>query len=161
MRSVQKKSSHCYNKNSLHDIHVTWQPRRVDWTCTHEQWQLHCTSQWGGGGGRCHWVSLCTMWPLHSKWLSRATNLHQILEHHSTETIGMIQKAAALGNWWLGSSSWQHACSCITSHAEFFGETSYHPGDSARLQPRFGTLWFLPFPKTKITFEREETSDHW
>ena len=31
-RSVQKKSSHCYcNKNDLHNIHVTWQPRRVDW----------------------------------------------------------------------------------------------------------------------------------
>ena len=31
-RSVQKKPSHCYfNENSLHDIDVTWQPRRVDW----------------------------------------------------------------------------------------------------------------------------------
>ena len=28
------------------------------------------------------------------------------------------------------------------------------------LQPRFGTLWLLTFPKTKITFEREEISDH-
>ena len=33
-----------------------------------------------------------------------------------------------------------------------FGETSNHPGDSASLQPRFGTL---VFPKIKITFERE------
>ena len=23
------------------------------------------------GGGRCHWVSMCTVWPLHSKWLSK------------------------------------------------------------------------------------------
>ena len=29
------------------------------------------------------------------------------------------------------------------------------------LQPRFGTLWHLAFPKTKITFEREEVSGHW
>ena len=39
----------------------------------HEQWWLHCTSQ---GGGRCHWVSMCTVWPLHSKWLSQKT-LHE------------------------------------------------------------------------------------
>ena len=81
-------------------------------------------------------------------------------EHSSIETI-MIQKATAMGNWWLAASSWQHTHSCITSPAEFFGETSNHPGDSAPLQPRFGTLWLLAFPKTKITFEREEISDHW
>ena len=45
------------------------------------------------------------------------------------------------------------------SCAEFFGETSNHPGDSAPLQPRFGALQLLAFPKTKITFEREEISD--
>ena len=65
-----------------------------------------------------------------------------------------------MGNWWLAASSQQHACSCITSGAEIFGETANHPGDSAPLQPRFGTLWLLAFPKTKITFEREEISDH-
>ena len=81
------------------------------------------------------------------------------LEHSFMETIRMIQKAAAMGNWWLVASQ-QHNCSCITSHAEFFGKTSNHPGDSALLQPRFGTLWLLTFPKTKITFEREEISDH-
>ena len=72
----------------------------------------------------------------------------------------MIQKAAAMGNWWSAASSRQRACSCITSHAEFFGEMSNHPGDSAPLQPRFGALRLLAFPKTKITFEREEISDH-
>ena len=76
------------------------------------------------------------------------------------ETIWMVQKAAAMGNWWLASSSPQRACSCITSPAEYFCETSTHPGDSALLQPRFGTLWLLAFSKTKITFEREEISDH-
>ena len=42
---------------------------------------------------------------------------------------------------------------------KFFGEASNHPGESASLQPRFGTLQLLTFPKTKITFEREEISD--
>ena len=49
--------------------------------------------------------------------------------------------------------------SCVPSCAEFFGMISNHPGDSAPLQPRFGTLWLVAFPKTKITFEREEISD--
>ena len=79
-------------------------------------------------------------------------------ERSFIETIWAIQKAAAMGNWWLAASSWQHACSCITPCAEIFGETSNHPRDSAPLQPRFGTLWLLAFPKIKITFEREEIS---
>ena len=62
----------------------------------------------------------------------------------------------------IGSySSQQSACSHITSHEEFFCETSNHPGDSATLQPRFGVPWLLAFPKTRITFEREVISDHW
>ena len=82
------------------------------------------------------------------------------LEHSSMETIQMIQKAKAMGNWWLAASSQHWACSCIMSHVEFFGETSNHPGHSIPLQPRFGTLRLLAFPKTKITFEREEISNH-
>ena len=80
------------------------------------------------------------------------------LEYSSAGTIWMIQKAKAMGNWWLAVSSPHNAYSCITSCAEIFGETSNHPSDSASLQPRFGTLWLLAFPKIKITFEREEIS---
>ena len=36
------------------------------------------------------------------------------------------------------------------SPAEFFGETSNHPGGSAPLQPRFGALDFWLFPKLKL-----------
>ena len=81
-------------------------------------------------------------------------------EHSFVETIQMIQKAASIGNWWWAVSSPQHSHSCITSLQSFFGETSNHPGDSAPLQPRFGALQLLAFPKTKIAFEREEISDH-
>ena len=79
-------------------------------------------------------------------------------EQSPAETI-QIQKAAGMGNWLLAASSPQHAPSHIMSRAEFYGETSNHPGDSAPLQPRFGTLQLLAFPKTKITFKREEISD--
>ena len=82
------------------------------------------------------------------------------LEHSSTETVQIIQKTVAVGNWWLAASSWQCALSCIMYHAEFFGKTSNHPGDPAPLQPRSGALWLLAFPKTKVTLEREEISDH-
>ena len=41
----------------------------------------------------------------------------------------------------------------------FFSKTSHHAGYSATLQPRFGALQLPAFPKTKITFEREEISD--
>ena len=51
---------------------------------------------------------------------------------------------------------------CLPMHhisCRDFCETSNHPGDSAPLQPRFGALRLLAFPKTKITFEREDISD--
>ena len=80
------------------------------------------------------------------------------LEQSSIETIEKIQKTAGMGNWWLTASS-QHTGSRITSRGEFFGEISNHPGDSDPLQPRFGALRLLSFPKTKITFERKEISD--
>ena len=76
------------------------------------------------------------------------------------EVIQMTQKAAAMDNWWFTALPRQHACSYVMSRAGFFGETSNHPGDSAALQPRCGTLRLLAFPTTKITFERAEISDH-
>ena len=82
------------------------------------------------------------------------------LEPSSMETVQMIQKATAMGDRWLAASSGQCTCSCITSCAEFFSKTSNHPGDSAPLQPKFGTLGLLAFPKTNITFNGEEISDH-
>ena len=76
------------------------------------------------------------------------------LEHSSTGTIQMIQKAAAMDNWRLAASSWQCTHSCMASPAEFFGKTSNHPGDSAPLQPRFGALW-LCFSRNQNHLWRE------
>ena len=82
------------------------------------------------------------------------------LEHSSADTVQMIQKAAAMCNQGLATSSRQRTGSRIMSCAEFFGETSNHASDSAPLHVRFGALQLLAFLKTKITFEREEISDH-
>ena len=62
----------------------------------------------------------------------------------------------ANGDWQLHHNMPTHA-SCLV---QSFGEISNLPGDSDPLQPRFGTLWLLAFPKTEITFEREKISDH-
>ena len=70
-------------------------------------------------------------------------------EHSSMETIQIIQKAAAMGNWWLAASRWQRACSCITSCAEIFGKPSNHPGDSDPLKPRLVSCDFWIFLKLK------------
>ena len=83
------------------------------------------------------------------------------LNYSFTEIIWMIQKPAAMGNLWLTASSQPHTRSCIMPRGKTFGKTSNHPGDSVPLQPRFGALWLLAFPKTKITFEKEEISDCW
>jgi len=61
-----------------------------------------------------------------------------------------------VGKWWLAASSRQSAYPFFSSRAGFFGKTSNHPGLSAPLQPRFGSLQLLAFPKAKITIEREE-----
>ena len=78
------------------------------------------------------------------------------VKHSFRKTIVMIQKAAAMGNWWLAVSSQgrQRACSRVTSPALFLRNIK--------------SLRWLTFPtaqiwcpvtfassKTKITFERK------
>ena len=78
------------------------------------------------------------------------------LEHSSKESNQMIQKATALGNWWLTAWSLQHTHSGIMSHAEVFGKTSNHPGDSppttAHLVP--WDYWFFTKLKSPLKGKR-------
>ena len=73
----------------------------------------------------------------------------------------MIQKAAAMGNWWLAASSWQSTHSCITFMQSFVAKHQITQMTQSPLQPRSGSLQPLAFPKTKITFEKEKMSDCW
>jgi hypothetical protein len=57
----------------------------------------------------------------------------------------------------------QQICSNAPAHSTalvqvffFLGKTSHHSDLSAHLQPRFGSLQFLAFPKAKIAIERGE-----
>ena len=70
-------------------------------------------------------------------------------EHPSAETILMIRKAVAMGNWVLAASSQQCSCLCIVSPAEFFGDTSNHPGDSVPYSLDLAPCDFWLFPKLK------------
>ena len=82
------------------------------------------------------------------------------IEHSPAETIWMIQKPAAwaTGDWQLHHNNSSVHASCPMEN--FFVKHQIAQVDSAPLQPRFGSLQLLAFPQTKITFEREEISDH-
>jgi hypothetical protein len=54
------------------------------------------------------------------------------------------------------TSSLQCASPFYSSHAGIFGKASHHPGLSAPLHPRFGSLRLLASPKAKIAVEMEE-----
>ena len=102
------------------------------------------------GGIRHHWVSMCTACLIQkTEWVEqRICNIFCLkLEHSSAETIWMIQKAAVVGNWCLAASSRQYVRSSIMCHAEYFGETSNHPGFP--LSPDLVPCDFWLFPKLK------------
>ena len=92
----------------------------------------------------------------HTEWAEQWISIRFCvkLEHSSAETIRMIQKAAAMGNWWLAASSRQCTCSCITSRAEVFG-------DSAPLQRLLVPcdFWLFPKLKTLLKGKRFQTFD--
>ena len=99
---------------------------------------------------------------LQNDWASRATNLHQILQwawiflhrNYSDDSKGHSYGQLVIGSFIIATCPLMYHILC-----RFFHETSSYPGDSVSLQPRFGAMWLLAFPKTIITFERGEISD--
>ena len=77
------------------------------------------------------------------------------LEHSSMEAIQMIQKASAMGNWWLAASSWQHTHSCITSHAGFWQNIKSPRWLSTPYSPDLMSWDFWLFPKLKSPLKRK------
>ena len=64
-------------------------------------------------------------------------------------------------NDWASRSASSRQCACpfyssSTGFFFFLDKASHHPGLSAPLQPTFGSLRLLTFPKPKIAVEREE-----
>jgi len=63
----------------------------------------------------------------------------------------------ASGDWHLHHDNAPAHSSALVQ--TFFGKTSHHPGLSAPLQTRFGSLQLLAFLETETAIEREEISD--
>ena len=79
------------------------------------------------------------------------------LECSSMETICNESEDCGYGQLVIGSLviDQDNAPTHASHLLQFFRETSNHPSDSAPLQPTFGALRLLAFPKTKTTFERK------
>ena len=102
--------------------------------CMHA-WTMTTSLYWlVGEVDAIEWACVLCDHHIQNDWVSRAMKICIKfcikLEYSSKDTIHMIQKATAMGNWWLAASSRQCAHSCTTSRAEIFGKTSNHPGDS-------------------------------
>ena len=82
------------------------------------------------------------------------------IEHSSVETIQWFRR---LQLWTTGD--WQLHHDSTRAHPSHLMQKCWQNIKSPRwlssLQPRFGTLKLLAFPKTKIISEGEEISDHW
>ena len=111
---------------------------------------------------------MCTVWPSHSKWLSEYGN-KSASESASNFVLSLNIPPQKLFKWlrrlqlWTGD--WQLHQDNVPVHVSSLLQSFWWNTKSIRwlspLQPRFGALRLLAFPKTKITFEREEISDHW
>ena len=117
------------------------------------------------GGSRHHWVSMCTVWLSHSKWLSKqsnksASNFALSLNIPLLKLFRWFRRPQlwATGDWQLHTTMRpivHHISSSFFAKQQITQGTQPHP-----LKSRFGAPWLLAFPKIKITFEREEISDH-
>ena len=132
-------------------------PTEVAWVST--------TSEGGAAKAEQCWQPL----PPHPLFFKSSRRYCPTLVHSSSpdNNLGLLHRspspaegcskkkmATVLGKWWLAASSWQCTCQFYSSCAGFFfGKTSHHPGVSAPLQPRFGSLQLLAFPKTKLTLK--------
>ena len=105
------------------------------------------------GGRGCCWVSMCTAWPSHSKWLSEWSN-----ESASNFVLSLDIPPWKLFRWFRrlqlwATGDWQLQHNNMPAHVshlmKFFGETSNHPGDSAPYSPDLASCDFLLFPKLK------------
>ena len=134
-----------------------------EWTGMHkhEQWWLHCTSQWG------QWVPLsehvyCVAIPFKmTEWVEQWIHIkfYVKLEHSSKETISVDSEGHSYGQLLIG-------CFVMTMHllmyhvsCRVFWQSIKLPRWLSPLLSRFGILSLLAFPQTKVTFERGEISD--
>ena len=115
------------------------------------------------GGGRRRLVSMCSACHcIQNDWVSRATYLHLILWYtwmllcgnYLDDSEGCSYRQLVMGSFIMTMRLLMHHVSCRVFWWNMQSARWLSP-----LQPRFGALQLLAFPKALITFEREEVSD--
>jgi hypothetical protein len=126
-RAVRKVSSHYeYLENRSRGLDVTWQPVRGDLIA--HPWTV--TLPWGSSvGSETPLTELVYCVTVAFTMTERADQLHH--DNAPAHSTALVQ-------------------------AFFWHRTSHHPGLSAPLQPSFGSLRLLAFPRAKIADERQE-----
>ena len=110
------------------------------------------------GGGTHHWVSMCTCVAIALKMTEQVEQWICIkffikLEHSSAETSQMIQKPAAIGNWWLAASPRENICSGITSVQSFWARHQITQVTQPHYSPDLAPCNFWLFPKLKSSLK--------
>ena len=126
-----------------------------------EQWRLHCTSQWGVVD-TIEWVCVLCGHCVQNDWACKAMNLHQLL--HYTWTVlcrnySDDSEGHSYGQLVIGSFITTVCLLIYHILCRVFWQNMKSPRWLSLLQPTFGALWLLAFPKTEISFEMEEISD--
>ena len=104
--------------------------------------------------GRHYWVNMCTVWLLHSKWLREsstesASDFAVSLNIPPWNLMWMIQKAAAMGQWWLIASAPHHTShpSCLVQR--FLAKHQIIQVTQLLYGPHLVPCDFCLFPKLK------------
>ena len=113
-----------------------------------------------GAVGKIEWACIQCGCCIQNDWVM---NQHQILcqawtfigRNYLDDSEGCIYGQLVIGSFIRTMRQLMHHFSC-----KVFWQNIKSLRWLSPLQPRFGALWLLAFPKTKITFEREEISDH-
>ena len=121
-----------------------------------------------GGSDTTEWACVLCGHHIQNDWLSRAMNLYQILRHpwtlrcgnYSDDSEGCSCEQLEVGSFITTTCLLTHHISCRVFWWNIKLLRWLSP-PATHLQPIFGALWLVAFPKTKITFEREEISERW
>ena len=102
------------------------------------------------------WACVLCSHHIQNDWAIRTMNLHPIcfkLEHSSVETIGMIQKAAAMGNLWLAASSRQHTVHASRLLQRFLAKHQITQVTQLHYSSDLTPWNFWIFPKLKLPWK--------
>ena len=140
-----------------HQCYLAAKQSGLGCTCMNKDFTVLLTE----GVDPTEWARVLCGCHIQNEWASRATNLHQILcwawtflhGNYLDDSEGSSYGKLVIGSFITTPCLLVHHVSC-----RVFWWNIKSPRWLSPLQPRFGSLQLLAFPKTKITFEREVIS---